>query len=111
MIDIKQFQRETHLITKLLGYQDLSKKATIKKLKEEIQEFKAARPADIARIKKASNIQDNEEFKAYFDEHLKDTEADEIPDLIFIMLSFCQEYHYDVELLMAVKNRYNTERA
>lgn len=107
MIDLKAFQEEVYNITQFLGYK-INKKNTLKKLKEEYKEFKKAEPVDPSLVHRAANIQDDKQFLNYFITNLKDTEADEIPDDIFVKLSYCEYMGYDSEELCMVKKRYNS---
>lgn len=107
MIDLKWLQKEVHSITKFLGYK-VNKKNTLKKLKEEYREFKKAKPVNPGLVLCAANIRCDQAFMHFFETRLKNTEADEIPDDIFVKLSYCQEMGYDIEDLLMVKKRYNS---
>ena len=107
MICLKSFQEEISNITKFLGYK-CDKKNILKKLKEEYREFKKAKPVNPGLILCAANIRDDKEFKYFFETRLKDTEADEIPDDIFIKCSYCEYMGYDLEAMLFVKKRWNS---
>lgn len=109
MIDFKSFQKEVYEITKFLGYK-VSKKNTLKKLREEYKEFKQAKPVNSYIIDEIANTKDDNLFKSMFNLILKDTEADEIPDDIFIKASYCEHMGYDLETLLMIKKRYNSLR-
>lgn len=110
MIDLSKLQGEVHQITKFLGYK-INKRLTIKKLKQEIKEFKKSH---IQRNKNApligSTIQNDEQFVKYYDKYLKGTTHDEAPDIVMVVLSYCQEMGIDFETDFMNKYRYNTLR-
>lgn len=110
MIDLSKLQGEVHATTKFLGYK-INKRLTIKKLKQEIKEFKHSR---FQRNKNAplvaSTIQDDKKFVKYYETYLKGTTHDEAPDIVMVILSYCQEMGVDFETDFMNKYRYNLHR-
>jgi len=58
----------------------------------------------------ASTIQDDKKFMEFYELHLKNTVHDEIPDIILVMLSYCNEIGIDSETDLMNKVRYNNFR-
>ncbi len=110
MISLLELQKVTHEDTKRLGYAT-HKQAIIKKLLEEVEEFRVAGktpcPFEVRRI---SNIQDPVEFCKEYDKHLKDKEGGELSDIIKICLSYSEEIGTNSEDNLMLKDRYNKYR-
>ena len=109
MFSFIELQKAVYDTTKSLGY-TVNKGNTLRKLKEELKEFRHAKRSDSFRSEFLSNIQDDKAFKECFEHHVKHTEHDEIPDMFFVLLSYCQEYDIDFETLVMNKLRYNKLR-
>jgi len=110
MVNLKQFQEEVHSITKFFEYK-CDKRSIIKHMKKEIKEFKKAKPISPEMIYCAANIRDDKDFVDYFEMKLKGTEADEMPDPGFVMMSYAEEHKYDMEIINHIKKRYNSLRS
>lgn len=108
-MNLKSLQKNTYANTINLGYK-VNKITTCDKLNEELTEFETAKHGDIKKAYQLSYVKDDKEFKRIFETHIKGTELDEIPDMIFVMLSYCEEHNIDFETLAKIKNRYNKLR-
>ena len=108
-MNIKDLQKEVYKTTVDLGYK-INKKTTVKKLKEEFKEFKVANTKNKGLAYPAKDIKSDKDFKQYFDAYIKGSEFDEIPDMIFVLLSYCEEVGIDAETLIKNKLRYNYVR-
>ena len=109
MIDLTKLQYDVWTNTKRLGYL-ITKKTTLKKLKEEIKEFKKAKPVRWDKSLKLSMFKSDKQFLHAFENDIKGTEHDEIPDKFFVLLSYCEENNIDFSILVANKLRYNKLR-
>ena len=109
MIDLTEFQNKVYETTKRLGY-IVNKKNTIKQLKEEIKELKKAKFVSPSLVHFGLNIQDDNKFVEFFEKRLKNTIADEIPDMAFILMSYSKSIGHDIEELYMLKERYNLYR-
>lgn len=108
-VNIKQLQKEVYQNTINLGY-EVNKKTTLKKLKEELKEFKDSGKRHFSVIKESLEIKDDKNFLDHFNKRLKNTEYDEIPDMFFVLLSYCEKNNIDFETLVLNKLRYNKLR-
>lgn len=108
-MDIKKLQKHVYRNTFELGYR-VNKKTTVKKLKEEIKEFKDSGKRHHSVIQESLEIINDKEFLEHFNNRIKNTEYDEIPDMFFVMLSYCEKNEIDFESLVKNKLRYNSLR-
>ncbi len=110
MIDLNDIAKEVYSNTIRLGY-SVNKDNTCDKLLEEVDEFSIAEKLD-SDVTSAivSNIQDDETFKIRYEAQIKGTEQDEIPDLLFVAMSYCVAHDIDIETAVMNKLRYNRLR-
>jgi hypothetical protein len=108
-MNIKELQEKVYRNTLRLGY-SIDKKTTIKKLKEELNEFRDSGKRNYSVIEESFNILEDEEFLKHFNNRIKNTEYDEIPDMFFVILSYCEKNYIDFETLVKNKLRYNSLR-
>jgi hypothetical protein len=109
LIDLVKLQKQVWNNTVRMGY-TINKKTTIKKLKEELKEFKLSRVIPNFRAEHLSNIKNNSDFVFNFECHVKHSEHDEIPDMFFVLLSYCEQNNIDFETLVMNKLKYNKYR-
>lgn len=77
-----------------------------KKLLEEVEEFVTA-----ARNHRFSDIDEIPYFdKELFEEYIKDTEADELADIMIVCLAYAYKMGYNIEKHVDWKIKYNKER-
>jgi len=110
MLDFKQIQSECHSIAKHLGY-NTSKRSTILHLQSEIRELKHSKPEHDNNLSViASNIENDIEFYRFYEDLIKGSDVEELPDPVNIILSHCEERGIDFELIFMNKLRYNKLR-
>ncbi len=110
MLNTAQIQKETLRDTTRLGY-EVDKNTTIEKLYDEIQEFKTSTPIEHKKTPyMISNIRDDKEFVKHYKEFMIGTEEEELPDLIKVIMSYCESKEIDLELMLMMKHRYNKFR-
>jgi len=108
-MDIEKMQKDVYGETKRLGY-EVNLYTTIGKLDEELKELKNCSAGDRRNIYTAGFIQNDADFKSYFENKIKNTVYDEIPDMIFVLMSYCECKNVNIETLMNMKLRYNKLR-
>jgi len=109
MICLDTLQEQCNKIAKRFKYKT-DKRSTYKHLKKELKEWYKSAPVEPNLIETAINIQDDTTFMIYWNQFLKDTEVDEIPDMPFILMSFSHDRCYSIEDLLMLKKRYNELR-
>jgi NTP pyrophosphatase (non-canonical NTP hydrolase) len=110
MINLNMLQKKVHQITISLGYKH-DKKNTIAALKRELKEFKKSKEQlDKNTSFKISNVENDSNFKEFYEHLIKGTNEDEIPDIIIVLMSHCQENGIDLETILKNKIRYNRLR-
>lgn len=111
MIDLTKLQQEVYSNTIRLGYNP-NKKETIRAVKRELREFSKTKKV----LHKAINtvvsdtICDNQ-YKKVYDMHIKDKEECEIADIVFVLMSYCEQNGIDLETCLMNKKRYNDNRS
>lgn len=109
MIDLEQLQMDVYKNTKRLGY-DIDFKSTVLKLREELKEFKRSDPVYFDTSNFMKDIKEDSYFLERFEKDIKHSVDDEIPDMIFVLMSYCQSSGRDLETLIMNKLRYNRLR-
>lgn len=110
MLNTALVQKETLKETIRLGY-EVNKQKTIKKLFCEMGEFRDSKKIEHDTTPKlVSNIRCDKEFKQYYESYIVGTEEDELPDLVKVVMSYCETVGIDLETCIMNKHRYNKLR-
>ncbi len=111
MIDLNKTALEVYSNTVRLGY-TVSKHTTVSKLNEETEEFEEADKLGSDIISAiVSNLQCDADFLLSYEQGIKGSEQDEIPDLIMVLMSYCVANDIDLETCFMNKLRYNRLRS
>lgn len=106
-MDIPKLQLQVNATTKKLGY-TITRATTIAKLKDEINELDFSKPINTCALPKMLiDVKSDKLFFKIYKEHVKKTELEEIPDMFFVLLSYCEEIGIDFETLAIAKKRFN----
>jgi len=106
-VDIPRLQLQVNTTTKKLGY-TITRETTIAKLKDEINELDFSKPIDSCALPKMLvDVKNDGLFFKVYKDHVKGTELEEIPDMFFVLLSYCEEIGLDFETLAIAKKRFN----
>ncbi len=110
MIDLNKTALEVYSNTVRLGY-SCDKESIVGKLYEEREEFRQADKLGSDVISAiVSNLQCDADFLLSYEQGIKGSEQDEIPDLIMVLMSYCVANDIDLETCFMNKLRYNRLR-
>jgi NTP pyrophosphatase (non-canonical NTP hydrolase) len=110
MLNTLEIQKETLEDTVRLGY-TVNKQTTIDKLIEEIEEFQISEKLICSTTPRLiSNTQCDKQFKREYEKFVVGTEEDELPDLVKVIMSYCEFADIDLETCIMNKHRYNKLR-
>jgi len=106
-MNMQKLQKDSHKIAISFGYK-INKNTTIDYIKGELEELKTSNPSLIGKIhENISNIKDDKKFHDKYMNLVKGTEAEEIPDSFYALLTYCQEIGLDFETIAMNKKRFN----
>ncbi len=82
----------------------------VSELSEALEAYRDDNMTDPEQLAHCFSISDNEEFKAYFKEHIKGTNVVELADAFIRIADFAYSHNMPLLLAILTKMRYNTLR-